>query len=413
MSDADDEFSGFDIGVEQVSPPSASRNRALPTWALIVLALALGWLLGVVTSGAQSSEEIAAEPPTVEPVPTAESSPGVEPDRDPVATPSTATGEPAAIEPAEPASSSERVAVVLLEAPLRGVAIPADLSVIEQGVTTPIAVDLMISGATSSWVGRGARRILVADHHVVFMALDAVMMFDPLNKSEPIEVATDAIHLLPGPDDASVWLVGSGSRSVRLYSVASGEVSETFDLSDIGAPLASYAGGLVVAPKDASAGTLAVWSPSEGMTSLGIDADYSFVDAGGNRLVLAGPQGIATHDIVTGELRDTGRFIERTQQHRAIVSPDGRRLAIVERLIITELPMVVVIDTLTGATLDAFETAFEWQLQWVSADELLFALPQGRSVQLNVRDTTTKTSEEVADLSSPNYLVTTVQEFGS
>lgn len=278
----------------------------------------------------------------------------------------------------------------------------------QHGIVTPVDVDRQISASSLEGFANGQKRITVVDGLVVFMAQDSVMVLDPVTKEEPVEVAT-AIYFMTGSDAGRVWAVTSGSNRVLDVDVRAGVVRADYDLAEVGVPVGSFAGGLIVAPTDRSVGKFALWSPRRGVESLGAFAsDSVFMDAGGNLLVAHAEDGMVTYNAVTGEVTRTGRQMTRGEQYRAIVSPDGSRVAVVERAPIGELPRVVILDARTGGEIDTFPTAFEWQLQWVSDDEIVYIAARGRAVTVKLRDTSLRQSTSVADLAGPNYWITVV-----
>jgi hypothetical protein len=351
---------------------------------MVVLALLAGWVLGASLNAR----------PVADPVEAVEEA-DVELD---------VPAEELATEPA----ASERVTVVMVQAPLRGVAIPAQLTVIEDGVPTPIVTDRRIAGATQSVIGQADQRLLVVGDSVVFMAVDAVMVFDPATRSEPVEIAT-AIYLMDGSAPGRVWAVTSGSRSVLDIDVRERSVRAEYDLTGVGLPVGSFAGGLVVVPFNDSLGEFALWSPRRGIERLWDLSDRStFLDASDNTIVVHTSQGVASYDVVAGSLNQTEVQLEPRARHRSFVSPDGARLAVLERGTIVQLPTVSVIDLQSGEMVDQFETAYEWQLQWASDHEILFVIGTADDVEVMIRDTKTSTSSVVTSLAGPQYWVTTL-----
>lgn len=268
-----------------------------------------------------------------------------------------------------------------------------------------VEFDEQISGLNQGGLGQPDRRMIVVDNHVVFMASDAVMMFDPREPTSPTQVA-NGIYLLPGSAVGHVWVVGSGSNSVTDLDVARTQTAGTYDMTSVGVPLASVRSGLVVAPTDRSIGSLALWSPRRGVEPIDIGADGSFIDASGNTIAFSIDGALASYDLLTGVLTQTTRSISASDRHRALISPQGDQLAVVERGSVAELPRVLVLDVRTGAEVDEFTSAFEWQLQWTSDHEMLFVSPASDGVQIKMRDVRAQTETLTAELDSPNYWVT-------
>jgi len=402
MNVADDDGWLNDIGVAtRVESDRSDRaqgraRRSLPAWALVVLSVLIGWLIGTITAARGDSEPATTPPPTA-------ISESVMPEPDQPAT--------AATVPISEELGSDLVTVVLVQAPLRGVPIPADITVIDDEGSTGISTGRSITGVAQTVAGQADQRILVVDDLVVFMALDSVMSFDPFEKSEPVELAT-AIYLMPGSNPGRVWAVTSRSQSVLDIDVRSGTVRAEYDLRTIGRPLGTFQGGLVVAPVDRRLGSFAIWNPRQGIERLlSIDEDAVFLDAAGNNLAIRTAQGLASYNVVTGSLSQTRIEISAGEQHRSFVSPDGARLAVVDRGTVAELPSVRIVDLASGEVIDAFETAFEWQLQWTSPTEVLFtdvrtSASGGLTVSVRLRDVTRGQDRSITDLSGPNFWVT-------
>ena len=225
-----------------------------------------------------------------------------------------ANPEPRSAEPEQPEEVvppvSDVLTVVMVQAPLRGVAIPADIRVIEDGVSTAIETDQQIAGATQGVIGQGDRRMLVVEDSVVFMAVDSVMIFDPFTKSEPIEVA-EAIYLLPGSEPGRAWAVTSRSQSVLDIDVRAQRVRAEYDLTAVGTPLGSYSGGLVVAPQNRTLGAFALWSPARGIEKLwAMHDEAAFIGSGGNVLAVHTPQGLAAYNTVAGKSEDAAAAVQ-------------------------------------------------------------------------------------------------------
>jgi len=416
--EAPDDHPSMDIGVTPThsktraagrSRPLVGDRRKLPPWALATAALLVGWILGSVLSPGQSNrvaEKFEQERADLERL----AELGVE------------ELEAEAPEPAPEQSSQanlgaeDRLTVVIVQAPLRGVAIPAELTVIdEQGVPTPIDVDREVAGATQRVVGQADQRLLVVEESVAFMAVDEVMIFDPKAKSEPEKVA-EAIYLMAGSDPGHTWAVTSGSDSVLDIDVRARELRAEYDLTDVGQPVGSFNGGLVVVPVNRRLGDFALWSPRRGVEKLWdlwdqweLNDRATFLDASGNVIVVHTPQGLASYNVVTGSLTQTDRQLETRLQHRAFVSPDGALLAVVQRGSVTELPSVVIIDLATGSEVDRFATAYEWHLQWVSGNEVLFVLGPPADTRVMIRNVEQSESEVIASIDGARYWVTTLQ----
>ena len=382
---------GADIGLpsarERVPTPARVARRRLPVWAIGLGALGLGWVLGVVLS---TSPQSLPETPPAQPV--AEQT-NTEPDD------------------ARPDGLVDvgLTTVVLVQAPLRGVAIPTELVVIDGAGPTAIVSDTEVAGATQQVIGQADQRLLVVDDLVVFMAVNDVMVFDPQGKTEPQKVA-EAIYLMPGSASGRVWGVTSGSDTVLDIDIRSEQVLDEFDLSAFGKPVGSFAGGLVLTPANPSFGPFALWSPRRGIEPAPLDAeDLEFLDAAGNIVAVHTAEGIASYDTVTGTTRQTDTVLAPRTRHRTLLSPDGARLAVVERGSVTELPQVTVIDLATGVVIDEFGTSYEWQLQWVSPTDLLFIEGALTDIRVKLRTTTDSTTTPVVPLDGPHYWVTTLQ----
>jgi len=398
-----------DIGVGEnpaVPPRTRPERRQLPVWAAIAMALLVGWVLGTATS--RTATNVVEPGPVVEPTPAASPRPAASPipaaSPTPIEGPVEAVYETVTTDPAK-TDPTDLLTVVMVQAPLRGVAIPADIKVIENGIATQIELDRSIAGATQGVVGQGDRRMLVVEDSVVFMAVDAVMIFDPVKKTEPVQVAK-AIYLLPGSGPGLAWAVTSGSGSVIEIDVRAQVRRQEYDLNEVGAPLASYNGGLVVAPADRSLGAFALWSPARGVESLIFEEHVTFVGAAGNVLIVHTPLGLASYDTVTGVLTQTGHDLPPSAQRRSIVSPDGSHVAVAAQGSVTELPVVLIVNTMTGKQVDVFFAAFAWQLQWINQTEILFMLPKVDGVRVMLRDIADGTSLPVTDLVGPNFWVT-------
>ena len=401
----------LDIGVDATQPQKGqpmhlgrtqAEHRSLPVWAFVAMALLVGWLLGTLMSAGPAHPVVAESDRTFALPALAATFP---PPHPPVANQEGPVE--AVYEQFEPRPvGGEEVVVVMVQAPLRGVAIPAQITVIDQGVATQIDLDRLIAGVSQGVIGQGDQRMLVVDDAVIFMSLDSVMAFDPFEKTEPTKIA-QAIYLLPGSGSGRAWAVTSGSQSVLNIDVQDRRVIAEYDMTLVGAPLGSFDGGLVVAPANRTLGKFALWNPRRGIERIWtVDERSSFIDAAGTVLVIRTPQGLASYDTVTGSLNQTDVAISASQQHRAFVSPDGARLAVVERGSVAELPIVRVIDLASGETIDEFTTAFEWQLRWLNPNEIMFMEPLPKAVRVMLRDTTDQSSRSITDLAGPNYWVT-------
>gem|GEM_PF-2906598 len=434
MEELGGEADVFDIGVDadrSTSSRPAQRNagasRPLPRWAFAAFALLVGWLLGSLLSS--GTETAAAEDPAVAPIPaspSAEQATAVVELADPTpplnelplrsgASPtgsfdtSDFTNPDTIVSPDTDLITNEPeddAVVVMVNAPLRGVPIPADITVIEGDIATKIDIDQQISGAIEGSLRQTERRMLVVDDAVVFMALDAVMTFDLGDTPQPVQLAT-AIYLLKGSSPGRAWAVTSGSQSVIDIDLRNRRAQATYALTDVGSPLASFDGGLVIAPTDIAAhGRVALWSPAQGITAIpAIYDDADFIGAAGDTLVFFRRGGLATYNVVTGWNWQTPIDLPASIHRRSLVSPDARSLAVTVQGTVTQLPVVQVIDIETGEQIDWFEAAFAWQLRWVSETELLFLNPANDGVQVMLRDTARGTTRQLTDLVGPNFWV--------
>lgn len=382
---------GFDSGRADLAranrPVSGGERRRLPAWVIALLALGIGWFLGAFF-GATSPSEDAVEPAAV-PTATSVQSPAVPtPTPPPVAEPMTAPP----------------TAVLVVQAPLRGIAIPAEVRIIEDGIARSLDVPGEVSASNLDGFGYGQRRILSVAGAAVFMASERVMVL-PDSLETPVEIA-EAIYLLPGSHEDRVWAVTAGTRSVLDIDVPAQRVVAEYDLGPIGAPLGSFAGGLVVTPEDRTLGPIATWNPRRGVEATGLPSDATFIDAGGNTLAIHTADGLAAFDAITGVVTQTERQLSTSDQYRSASSPDGSMLALVERRPIGEFPQVVVLDVRTGAEVDRFETAYEWQMKWINRGDILHLGIDDEEIQVVVRTVDTQASVLVAELAAPNFWVT-------
>jgi len=428
-----DEADVFDIGVDADGPPSprpprrsSGASRPLPRWAFAAFALLVGWLLGsLLNSG---TETAAAEDPAVAPIPaspSAEQATAVVELADPTPTlielPPTSGASPAfsfdtdasnpdtIVSPGTDLITTEPeddVVVVIVNAPLRGVSIPADITVIEGGVASKIDVDQQVSGGTDAALNQTERQIQLVDDAVVFMALDTVMTFDLGGSPRPVQLAT-ASYLLEGSSPGRVWAVTADSRSVIDIDVRNRRAHATYALTDVGPPLASFDGGLVIAPVDAAThGPVALWSPAQGITDIpSIYDDADFIGATADTLVFSRGSVLLSYNVVTGWNWQTPMDLPRGLLRRSLVSPDAHTLATTASGRIIDFSVVAIIDIETGAEIDWFEVTFARHIRWVSETELLYLAPVADRVQVMLRDTETGTSRMLANLTGPNFWV--------
>lgn len=435
---AESENDIFDIGVEgtqKVTPLRRSRQtqtsrqrRSLPLWAVVALAVLVGWILGSVMAPTSTPDDTVAQPvdqpqaladtTAVEPGPVEDDPLG----RDPVDRGNRLTDEGPVEAVYQQTSGSTRpdggpipglfvddVTVVIAEPEsVPGALVPATINVFEAGIFTRYAVDKPVAEPTQAVVGHVDHRMLVVEDKVLFIAGESVMLFDLAEKNSPSTLA-EASSLLPGSDPGHAWAVSADGMSVVDINVREGLVRAEYDLTNVGMPLASYRGGLVVAPENARLGRFALWSPSRGIDKIwSIDDDATFIDAASNVIVLQTAQGLASYNAVTGALTQTERSVSARQQDRSFVSPDGARLAIVERETVADLPTVVIVDLASGEAIDEFVAASEWQLHWVSNHEMLSVSPHNRPARVVLRDTSEASSTSILELAGPTYWVTVV-----
>ena len=293
--------------------------------------------------------------------------------------------------------------IVLVRSPIGLTAVPAELTVVENGRAVVREYDLEVYPGFSRADMPAGRRIQIVGDAVVFLSLGELTAVNAVLPAEVVELG-EAVYLLPGSAPGHLWAVGGGSRTVRDVEVAS-RASTTYDMAGVGVPLDSYAGGLVLSPADRSLGRVAVWSPDTGVSPVVASDDTRFVGAGGTKLIFVGPERLETFDTGTGESSVVDSPVGDVDKILNEVSPDGSYLAVVHLRSPVELPLVNVIDTSTGAVLDALGNALTWQLQWINDHEIMFIRLAGDNYRFVARDIESGIERDLVEVADPRYWV--------
>lgn len=346
-----DQPSGFDIGV--ASTPGAVVNgggrgagqrRRLPVWMMVVSALLVGWLFGSLLGSSQSnSSATTASTPTPEAV-RVRATMVVEP------APVSVVGDGALSLPAS----------TLVIAPANQGPPGASMLLIDEAGSDEITLD---GGVVTA-------QPLAVDNGVAVIAGGTVYIV-PTSAGASIAV-TEADVLMPGTESGTLWAVRPNRRTVQLIDVGSRSVRATYDLSTVGTPLASYDGGLIVAPDIERFGPFALWSPARGIERIWLlEADASFVDAIASTIVLQTDRGLASYDTVTGSLSQTDVRLDAAALDGAKISPNGTAVAIPVDATNGAEMSIAVVDLATGDIADTFETGPDTNIWWVSNEQML------------------------------------------
>ncbi len=234
---------------------------------------------------------------------------------------------------------------------------------------------------------------------LVITSAGIASLHDPVNgTSEPF---AEGIAALPGSDPETFWLFTSAERSVHLVEVGGDEgpvVSAPFDLESVGRPLGSTGDGLVVRLDGAGTpGDLAVWRPDASLVTLPETAEVAYLGAGGETVVLARDgmlEIIDAADPEPGVRRVATEPLDRV--HRAVVSPDGRRLAVSILTDLTEANRIDVIDLDDGRRLSRISPAIELFFRWADTGTLVYMEPDLPAFELVAREVTSGEDRRLA-----------------
>lgn len=278
---------------------------------------------------------------------------------------------------------------------------------LDQEGTSSFWLGSAVPSDPTPWIGE---RSLAVNDTVFLISGGEVFALDTQQGVTKGRGIAPADGLLPGhgAGTGNLWAIDVEPQLVRLIDVASSQVRATYDISVAGLPLASYSGGLVVAPQIDGFGPFALWNPARGIERIwAVDEDAVFVGAAESTIVLQTSQGVASYDTVTGSMFQSDRQLSDAQLASANVSPDGRALAFQGQAAVDDPESIVVVELPSGTVQDEFPTGDVDKMQWVSSTEIVH-LGADDDLQVQLRDTSSGFDTSITQLDAPIEWMTLV-----
>ena len=272
------------------------------------------------------------------------------------------------------------------------------------------------SGGGTLWVFRAGGSVVQRDdvpfwpgdypHPMLFTA--GQIAFADLNHAylvgadlrEPPVAVSPASFVVPGSEPGQVWLAGQGADWVALLDVATGTVGEQRDVADVfWWPLGGMGEGLFVAPvDDATYGSTAYWSPTEGLRPIaGLSGNQAGIHAvAGDLAVVVSPGVMRMLDLDGGEyIASVPLELAEGLVSEVCLSPDQNYVAV-----FGSTGQAFVADTRTGEVLQRLGTVNGHNsVGWTSNEQVVYIVDDV-DARIQALDVATGATHDIAALGS-------------
>ncbi|MEM9608176.1 MAG: hypothetical protein AAGA99_12195 [Actinomycetota bacterium] len=294
--------------------------------------------------------------------------------------------------------------LVLLEGPFGfGTVEPTVSSFVGREVTTRLLGSEIFVGGDPVRTHPGERRapLVVADDSIAVLSEGRVVLLDIELAGEPFDLGP-GIAVLEGTDDDEIWVLGSAEETARRIDVRNPAGGRTFDLDDLGRPIAAVGDGLLLSVGAGAARGLGYWRPDAPLVVLEGSERGRYLGNGAADVVIAVGEELVVFDLTAADAPDgpTARRlgVDPTTIDVAAVAPDGRSVAFDVPGPITERGTIRVVGLDDGAVIDEIRTGFPLQFQWSGATRLLHLQPELPETLLVERDLETGVDRPLVSL---------------